>query len=175
MNTLILSVLGALLIAVLLHKGLRRLELSRAKHRSLAGHARWSRRFAKLVPFYEFDESQFFRADDAPDEVARSASCGLHAACVDLRTALSEERRADRGSGERRFGYAVHVALPRTVSVLALREEALQGRLVPAVVLRSYRSPISTVTNCTTSPARTASTFLDTTSTRAASSAAASW
>ena len=72
MNTLIWSVLGALLLAVLLHKGLRRLELSRAKHRSLAGHARWSRRFAKLVPFYEFDESQFFRADDAPDEVART-------------------------------------------------------------------------------------------------------
>ena len=40
MNTLILSVLGALLVAVLLHKAIRRLELSRAKHRSLAGHAR---------------------------------------------------------------------------------------------------------------------------------------
>jgi glutamate-1-semialdehyde 2,1-aminomutase len=48
----------------------RRLQLSRAKHRSLAGHAKWSRRLARLIPFYEYDEVQFFRADDAPQEVA---------------------------------------------------------------------------------------------------------
>jgi glutamate-1-semialdehyde 2,1-aminomutase len=48
---------------------IRRLELSRAKHRSLAGHARWGRRFARLVPFYEYDERQFFAADDAPESV----------------------------------------------------------------------------------------------------------
>jgi glutamate-1-semialdehyde 2,1-aminomutase len=46
-----------------------RLQLSRAKHRSLAGHARWSRRLARLVTFYEYDEVQFFRADGAPAEV----------------------------------------------------------------------------------------------------------
>ena len=77
MNTLILYVLGALLLAVLLRKGLARLELSRAKHRSLAGHSKWSRRFAALVPYYEYDESQFFRADDAPDEVARARRAGF--------------------------------------------------------------------------------------------------
>src|ERR1700761_2708772 len=48
---------------------IRRLELSRAKHRSLAGHARWGRRFARQVPFYEYDEQQFFAADDAPEAV----------------------------------------------------------------------------------------------------------
>ncbi len=77
MNTLILYVLGALLLAVLLRKALLRLDLSRAKHRSLAGHARWSRRFAALVPFYEYDESQFFSADDAPEDVARSRRAGF--------------------------------------------------------------------------------------------------
>ena len=46
-----------------------RLQLSRAKHRSLAGHARWSRRLARLVPFYDYDEEHFFRADGAPAEV----------------------------------------------------------------------------------------------------------
>jgi glutamate-1-semialdehyde 2,1-aminomutase len=49
-----------------------RLELSSAKHKSLAGHARWSRRLAKLLPFYEFDEAEFFTADDAPREVAQA-------------------------------------------------------------------------------------------------------
>ena len=49
-----------------------RLELSSAKHRSLAGHARWSRRFAKWLPFYEFKEGDFFTADDAPHDVAQT-------------------------------------------------------------------------------------------------------
>src|SRR5689334_9620783 len=74
---LVLIVLGALAALWLARKLQRRLELSRAKHRSLAGHARWSRRLAKLVPFYEFDESQFFRADDAPEEVARARRAGF--------------------------------------------------------------------------------------------------
>jgi glutamate-1-semialdehyde 2,1-aminomutase len=47
----------------------RRLQLSRAKHPSLAGHARWSRRLARQVPYYGYDESEFFRADDAPVEI----------------------------------------------------------------------------------------------------------
>jgi glutamate-1-semialdehyde 2,1-aminomutase len=47
----------------------RRLELSRAKHRSLAGHARMSRRVASLLPFYEYDETRFFCSDDAPTEI----------------------------------------------------------------------------------------------------------
>ena len=43
----------------------RRFELSQAKHGSLAGHARIARRLAALVPFYEYDESQFFSSDGA--------------------------------------------------------------------------------------------------------------
>jgi glutamate-1-semialdehyde 2,1-aminomutase len=46
-----------------------RLELSKAKHRSLAGHPRIARFVASLVPFYQYDESQIFRADGAPDVV----------------------------------------------------------------------------------------------------------
>ena len=47
-----------------------RLQLSRAKHRSLTGHSRMARRFASLVPFYEYDDATFFQADSAPQEVA---------------------------------------------------------------------------------------------------------
>ena len=62
------------LILVLLALGLLRMlwlraQLSLAKHRSLTGHARIARRFARLVPFYEYDEEQFFRADAAPAEI----------------------------------------------------------------------------------------------------------
>lgn len=54
---------------VALAKAKPRLELSLAKHRSLAGHARLARRVASLVPHYEFDGDRFFRSDGAPEEV----------------------------------------------------------------------------------------------------------
>ena len=47
-----------------------RLQLSRAKHRSLTGHSRMARRFASLVPFYEYDDAAFFDSDSAPADVA---------------------------------------------------------------------------------------------------------
>src|ERR1700754_569511 len=46
-----------------------RLALSRAKHRSLTGHSKMSRRVARLIPFYEFDINDFFRSDGAPAAV----------------------------------------------------------------------------------------------------------
>ncbi len=45
----------------LLHRAWRRLELSRAKHPSLAGHAKMSRRLAALLPYYGYDEQRVLR------------------------------------------------------------------------------------------------------------------
>src|SRR5262245_48381422 len=42
-----------------------RIRLSRAKHRSLAGHARIGRWLASLVPYYEYDMRLIFGADGA--------------------------------------------------------------------------------------------------------------
>jgi len=69
-GAVVLIVSGMVAVALLLRTLLRRIELSRAKHRSLAGHARWSRRLARLLPWYEFSESGFFDSDGAPPEVA---------------------------------------------------------------------------------------------------------
>jgi glutamate-1-semialdehyde 2,1-aminomutase len=55
----------------------RRIELSKAKHPSLTGHARMSRRVAALVPFYEYGESRFFCSDGAPDDVANRRRDGF--------------------------------------------------------------------------------------------------
>src|SRR5262245_59467935 len=72
--------------AVLAFKLRRRLQLSRAKHRSLAGHSRIGLRIARLVPYYEFDETRLFASDGAPAEVAQRRREGfqrladLHAA-----------------------------------------------------------------------------------------------
>src|SRR5260370_7345390 len=54
-----------------------RLALSRAKHRSLTGHAKMSRLVARLIPFYEFDIDGFFRSDGAPVEVATRRQDGF--------------------------------------------------------------------------------------------------
>jgi len=62
--------LGAGVVAASLVALKRRLQLSKAKHASLGGHARIARRIAALVPFYEYDERRFFRSDNAPAKIA---------------------------------------------------------------------------------------------------------
>jgi glutamate-1-semialdehyde 2,1-aminomutase len=69
-TTLAFCGLGAGALATSLVTLKRRFELSKAKHRSLTGHARVSRRVAALLPFYEYGESRFFCSDGAPDDVA---------------------------------------------------------------------------------------------------------
>src|SRR5215469_4662041 len=46
-----------------------RLELSRAKHRSLSGHPRIAQVVASWVPVYEHGEARIFKVDGAPDDV----------------------------------------------------------------------------------------------------------
>jgi glutamate-1-semialdehyde 2,1-aminomutase len=59
---------GAFTTSLVRLKG--RLDLSKAKHRSLSGHSRMARRVASMIPFYEYDERRFFRADDPPEDIA---------------------------------------------------------------------------------------------------------
>ena len=55
----------------------RRLQLSRAKHPSLTGHARMARRVAGLIPHYAYSERAFFRSDDPDEDVARRREAGF--------------------------------------------------------------------------------------------------
>ena len=58
-------------VLALLPAAKRRLELSRAKHRSLAGHSRWAKRLAALIPGYAYDAERFFDSDGATEMVAQ--------------------------------------------------------------------------------------------------------
>jgi glutamate-1-semialdehyde 2,1-aminomutase len=69
LTTLAAYVSGAAVLTVPLVKVKRRLELSRAKHRSLTGHTRLARRIASLIPFYDYDEHRFFRSDNPPEDI----------------------------------------------------------------------------------------------------------
>jgi glutamate-1-semialdehyde 2,1-aminomutase len=79
-----------------------RLELSRAKHPSLAGHARLARRVAALVPGYAYGEERFFRADGAPAEI-----------------------EARRRAGFARLSALYQKRFPKTLAVTASAREAL--------------------------------------------------
>ena len=79
---------GALTASLVKLKG--RLVLSKSKHRSLTGHARMARRFAALVPFYEYDEHLFFRADAPPEEVALRRKAGFMRLAEQFRTRFSK-------------------------------------------------------------------------------------
>jgi len=76
-TTLALYALGAGALTTSLVRLKGRLALSKAKHRSPTGHARMARRIAAMVPFYEYDQRRFFRADDAPDDVAAARETGF--------------------------------------------------------------------------------------------------
>jgi glutamate-1-semialdehyde 2,1-aminomutase len=77
-ESLLLYGLGAGAAAALGLPALKaRLQLSRAKHPSLAGHARLARRLAALVPGYRYGEERFFRADGAPDEIEALRRAGF--------------------------------------------------------------------------------------------------
>jgi glutamate-1-semialdehyde 2,1-aminomutase len=110
------------LLAVLVAVKLRaRLALSRAKHRSLAGHSRLSRRIAALVPRYAFDDADFFRADDASAEVAdrrRAAFEGLSrlAATTSVRT-LDQTAEAAPHISDLQFTESYRVPFPFSPTV----------------------------------------------------------
>src|SRR5215470_15730963 len=97
-----LDIAAAVVVVAGLHRLRRRLQLSRAKHRSLQGHPRISRLLAKLVPFYEYDDRTFFRSDGAPTEIAGQRRAGFERLAGLFR---------DRAPMTRRAGEAIEVGL----------------------------------------------------------------
>jgi glutamate-1-semialdehyde 2,1-aminomutase len=69
LSALTLYAAGAAVVWVGWQKGQARVELSLAKHRSLAGHPRTARRVASLLPDYRYDESKALGVDGAPAQV----------------------------------------------------------------------------------------------------------
>jgi glutamate-1-semialdehyde 2,1-aminomutase len=96
-TTLAFYGVGAAAVATSLATIKRRLELSQAKHPSLAGHSRMARRLATFIPFYEYDEERFFCSDGAPTDVARRRRAGFErlAALYKIRFAESIRQTAE--------------------------------------------------------------------------------
>ena len=76
-NQLALSIFGAGLGLWIIKKVYTRLQLSMAKHPSLAGHSRMAKRVARLIPHYSFNQDVFFKVDGAPEEIALLREAGF--------------------------------------------------------------------------------------------------
>jgi glutamate-1-semialdehyde 2,1-aminomutase len=76
-NQLALSIFGAGLGLWIIKKVYTRLQLSMAKHPSLAGHSRMAKRVARLIPHYSFNQNIFFKVDGAPQEIALLREAGF--------------------------------------------------------------------------------------------------
>ena len=85
LNTLTWSA-TALACALLLKKTHQRLQLSMAKHPSLGGHLRMSKRVAAWIPAYSYLEKDWFNADGAPPSIATTRQQALLALAERLRS-----------------------------------------------------------------------------------------
>jgi glutamate-1-semialdehyde 2,1-aminomutase len=80
--------------------GWRRLQLSRAKHRSLAGHARMAKRVAAWIPGYAYGPERFFDVDGAPAEVVARRRAGFDALSARFTTRFARTLAATREARE---------------------------------------------------------------------------
>jgi len=76
-DNFILYPLIAVFIIYVVRKLQIRLQLSKAKHPSLRGHSKWSRRIAKRVPYFSYNEQNYFSSDGAPENIAKQRQSAL--------------------------------------------------------------------------------------------------
>ncbi|TEW51366.1 aminotransferase class III-fold pyridoxal phosphate-dependent enzyme [Psychromonas algicola] len=119
--------------AWLLYKLLIRLQLSRAKHRSLRGHSKWSRRIARQLPFFSYEGDEFFNSDGAPADIVllrKSALIALNNVlekqspltldyCESIEPSISDVRF----TSHYRFPYPYRNALPRAFKLGSIADE----------------------------------------------------
>jgi glutamate-1-semialdehyde 2,1-aminomutase len=132
-TTLALYGVGGAAVAASLVKLRRRIDLSQAKHRSLAGHSRMSRRLAAFLPFYEYDATRFFCADDAPADVAARRRTGFErlAAQHATRSAETIRRTAEAAGSISDLQFTTAYRVPFQFS------RHVRDRLPPAVFMQA--------------------------------------
>ena len=94
----------------------QRIELSRAKHRSLAGHSRMAKRLTRWMPGYSFGEDRFFDCDGAPADVAAQRRAAFFALAKILQQrheqSLAVTARARQHISDLQFTAAYRVPFP---------------------------------------------------------------
>lgn len=125
--------LAAISSLFLLRKLFIRLQLSRAKHPSLRGHSKWSRRIASYVPFFSYEGDAFFNSDGAPDnivETRRNAITKLQSTLeqqspktLDFSESLESSISDVQFTSQYRFPYPYRNALSRAFKLGSIADE----------------------------------------------------
>jgi glutamate-1-semialdehyde 2,1-aminomutase len=105
-----------LILLLMLGRAWTRLHLSRAKHPSLRGHSKWSRRIGRLIPYFEYDSARFFDCDAAPAAIRQLRERGFRELASELNAAspLSIEfsKSLDDSISDQRFTNNYRVPFP---------------------------------------------------------------
>jgi glutamate-1-semialdehyde 2,1-aminomutase len=112
-ESLTLTAVAAAAMAAVWRPVRRRIQLSRAKHRSLTGHSRMAKRFAAQVPGYSYDEQRFFDSDGAPSEVQVNRRAGFSLLCQTLNArhpkSIAQTKQAREAISDLQFTSAYRV------------------------------------------------------------------
>lgn len=104
---------GIIAALAVLRRVQTRLRLSRAKHPSLRGHARMSRRLARLVPFYEYPPEDAFAVDGASADIVDKRRSAFERLSSELsakaRRTLQETRELEPSISDMQFTNANRV------------------------------------------------------------------
>ncbi|MEE4277333.1 MAG: aminotransferase class III-fold pyridoxal phosphate-dependent enzyme [Halieaceae bacterium] len=124
----------------LLERLRKRLSLSLAKHPSLRGHSKWSRRLARLVPYYSFDTDQAFVCDGAPPAIGEQRKSALLALAARLEReaplSLEQARPLGRLISDVAFTSAYRVPFP-------FREHLPEALRQPSVLTASQGTRVA--------------------------------
>jgi len=132
-ETFVLSAVAFAVLALTLPLARRRLQLSQAKHRSLAGHSRMAKRVASLLPGLSYDEQRFFDADGAAAGTVVRRRAGFEQLCALYRTryprSAAMTAEAAQGLSDLQFTGAYRVPFPFSAY---LRQHLKTGSFVQA-------------------------------------------
>lgn len=112
----ILLIAGSLIVLYTLPRFWSRLRLSRAKHASLRGHSKWSRRIGRLIPYFEYGQQHFFASDGAPDAVIQQRRQEFFKLSHELRErapqSVAFSETLDDGISDQQFTNSYRVPFP---------------------------------------------------------------
>jgi len=140
----LLVIVSAALIAYVVYTLYIRLQLSLAKHPSLRGHSKWSRRLAKHIPYFEYTFKKLFECDGAPRLIARARRDSFEKLAKTLRdrspTTVQQSNSLADSISDMKFTNAYRVPFPF--------RKAIEGHFpVTNLVIESNNSSVKDLDN----------------------------
>jgi len=89
-ESFLLYIIVAIVLLYVVNRIRVRLQLSKAKHPSLRGHSKWSRRITSKIPYFSYNESYYFTCDGAPENIALQRKKALYALAEEVTQTCSK-------------------------------------------------------------------------------------